>query len=91
MTQLPTHRDGIRISGHDLKHIFQMSNATEIHLLLKLKSIEYMETILIPTAVRKQICEELKISPQNFTNVFSSLKKRGWLSGSDGQYTINSQ
>lgn len=89
MAEIQPRRDGITISGTDLNHIYAIRNATEIHLLIWLRTIAVGNTVLLPAAVRKHICEELKISSQNFTNVFGNLKKRGWISGDGGQYIIN--
>lgn len=75
----------------NLGSLYQLKNATEIHVLAKLCSICSLNTntVLIPTARRKEICSELDISNTNLTNILRSLKILGLITGDDGMFTIN--
>lgn len=75
----------------NLASLYQLKNATEIHVLAKLCSLTTMNTntVLLPPALRKQVCEEIKISQQAMTNALRELRGKGLLDGENGVFTIN--
>jgi hypothetical protein len=74
-----------------LSSFYRVSNITDAKLLAKMCSlVEYNSyRVLIPKAVRKEITDELEISPQTMTNSLKRLKDVNLVTGEDGSFEIN--
>jgi uncharacterized protein YrrD len=75
----------------NLGSLYKLKNATEIHVLAKMCSIAMFNTntVMLPSAERKNICDELDITNTNLTNILRSLKLSGAITGENGKFTIN--
>ena len=61
-------------------------------LIWMLQHAEFNTGIVnMPTAIRKQITEELKMANNSITNYLKTLKDKKLISGSNGVFTINRQ
>lgn len=73
------------------KHLFKLNSATDIKLIIKLCELAEYNTgrVILPSPLRKEVCEELEISSQQFSNAVSNLKKKKIIKGTKGLYNIN--
>jgi hypothetical protein len=75
----------------NLGSLFQLTNATDIHMLAWLCSKCQLNTTQssVSTADRNHFMEKLGISTQAFSNSIGRLKKLGLITGEKGTFTIN--
>jgi hypothetical protein len=75
----------------NLAPLFQLSSAIEIKVLIKLCCLADFNTgrVDLSALLRKEICTELEVSPNHFTNCISNLVKKELISGTRGAYVIN--
>lgn len=73
------------------KSIFKLKSAVDIKLIIKLCELAEYNTgrVILPSPLRKDVCVDLEITTQQFSNAISSLKKKKLITGAQGLYNIN--
>jgi hypothetical protein len=74
-----------------LSGFYSLASAIDIKVLAKMCEASTFNTgeVMLPTAKRKQIAEELNVSVQQVTNALASLKKKGLIDGERGLYMLS--
>lgn len=72
---------------------YELKSDTAKNLLAKMCELAEYNTgvVRLTTAVRKEVCNDLHISPNTLTNNLSLLKSKKLIQGDKGDYIINAQ
>ncbi len=75
----------------NMSGFFKIKSAIELKLIIKICTLAEYNTgkCNITSYLRKDICDELEITNQQFTNNIKSLKNKNLITGERGTYMIN--